>query len=400
MGPAILLVLVLLRSLYELPLSFPRLAERDQQYLLWLAALALAIGCALPAALMYWVQTRASESLKDRERFQVPQATSDGGDVPDQHASEAKQLWKYECDQMARRNDNIALQMNFYGLFATLAVALGAVLLLGRAPLLRYDGSLDAIGAVALAATTAAVICFLGDAGQAVFRLARRDVSARMFAWATRRFVIIVTRAILLAVLLHVDIGAPGPRQPWYFWVLAGASIAIVGEHAATAVSERISRAFGLPPPAQAPGEDLRQIQGLNEQAIQRLQEEGVDSVEALAFHSIPRLFLSTPFVLHQLCDWQDQALLLARVGPEVTKRCRDQLFVRGATELRRLARAHVEPPMPADQVEALARLLGLESAFQVQSFLDQLARDPLTGRLEAHRRALPFKGQHTSPAR
>jgi hypothetical protein len=54
----------------------------------------------------------------------------------------------------------------------------------------------------------------------------------------------------------------------------------------------------------------LTRLQGIDIWTEERLQEEGIDSVQALATVPLERLVVRTPFSTERIVDWVDQALL------------------------------------------------------------------------------------------
>jgi hypothetical protein len=363
--------------------------------LVWmtLGPLALTVLCALPLVLMYCIKSLIVGSLDARTRFHVSSWRAGADHAPgDRATNEASRLWQHEIDQFTRRNLRLWRQGSFYELFCVLVFSLGAVILVGRAKHMG-TGQLDPLGAVALAVTSAAVFSFLGEAGRMIVRVARRDASERMLAWATRRLLVVVTGAALVCTLVITGNfgnmargqGAAGV----FFWVLLGAGTAVLGDRATMAVNDRVARIFSVTAPARR-DEGFKLVEGLCDDDLDRLAEEGIDTVHALAFYSTPKLFLSTPYTLPQICDWQDQCLLVVRLGRTKAAFCREHLLVRGATDMQRVAQDFVADRLLPDEKDDLVKLLGLASKAPAKEMLLALSQDPIAARLEIFRHAMP----------
>lgn len=173
-------------------------------------------------------------------------------------------------------------------------------------------------------------------------------------------------------------------------WLLLGAGMAFLGDQAAAAVSNKVADFFKLPRPTAHPDDGLARIEGMTMLNAQRLSEEGITNAHGLAFCSTPKLFLSTPYTLLELCDWQDQALLQVRLGPVRAAVCREQLMVRGATELMALGRDFMSGKLSKEKKDDLVKLLGLASEVQLHTLMHQAAADVVATRLVIFREAVP----------
>ena len=61
----------------------------------------------------------------------------------------------------------------------------------------------------------------------------------------------------------------------------------------------------------------LSEIEGLSIWHQGRLRQEGIENVQNLATADVPALVIGTPFTVHQIVDWVDQAILLAYASQE-----------------------------------------------------------------------------------
>ena len=375
------IALVLLAGVYAQSLSGALRAGSVVQR--GFGAAVITLGCALPSVLMYCMKVLVVGSLNARVRFRLPLPAERpaGADAED-----ARRLWHHELGQFDQRSSRLSQHVHFYGFFCTVALSVAALLIMGHAA----RGADPARGGVAVAAAAAAVVAFVADVSRMIVRAANRDASARMFAWASKRFLLIVLSAVLLGTLVllgKAEVPLSGGNASW---LLLGAGLAFLGDRASQLVGERVAGALGAPPARRGEPGDLARIDGLSEEDVARLAEEGIASVHALALHATPKLFLATPFTLQQLCDWQDQALLIVRLGASRAALCRDQLALRGATDAQRLARDYLADRLTAEEKGDLAKVLGLSSTVQASALMRRLAEDPVAARLEIFRRAVP----------
>jgi hypothetical protein len=169
--------------------------------------------------------------------------------------------------------------------------------------------------------------------------------------------------------------------------------MAFLGDRAAMSVGERVASVLGIGAAPRPDNRSLLQIDGITEDEAARLAEEGLATPHALAFASTLTLFLSTPFTLQQICDWQDQCLLLVRFTPVKVTLCREQLLWRGLTDAQRAAREFIAGRMSASEAEDITRILGLSGEAKQSAMLRSLAQDPIAERLDLYRRMSPYVG-------
>lgn len=377
-------------TFYQAP-SFQRpMGKGPDEIAVGLTASLIMLGCALPGILMVTVKLLVTGSLHSRQRVRL---RSPGAPVPPAGAraapeDEALAFWNRELEQLGERTSRLARHMRIYSFLATTILSVCAVLVLMPRDSLAAGGS---VRGVALSTGAAALVTFVLDTGRMVVRAARRDASVRMFASATQRFLLIVTATVLFSFLaLLGDIEwTRGDRT--MTWLFLGAAMAFLGDRAALAVGDKVADFLKLPGVAAGRDGSLGRIEGVTAEDAARLSEEGISDVHALAFSSTPKLFLSTPYTLTALCDWQDQALLHVRLGPARAAICREQLLVRGATELMQLARDFVGGKLSKEKRDDLVKLLGLPSEVQLHTVMHQAAADPVAARLAALRTAVPL---------
>jgi hypothetical protein len=234
---------------------------------------------------------------------------------------------------------------------------------------------------IALAVGTAATISFTLHLGQIFFRSASNDATARMMARASRTLLIVSICALFFGALLlegdpmagafpslgsdaaAEDSAPPKPSTPPSNQsnplsgrtgaLLIGIGVALIGERMLRIVTNRAASLLGLEGYAMPQSGDLNVIEGLSEEDAARLAEERIDSIHALAFTPTARIFFNTVYGLPRICDWQDQALLIERVGRTNALLLREQFFIRGAIAARRLALMKFGPPQEKPQEKA-----------------------------------------------
>jgi hypothetical protein len=270
---------------------------------------------------------------------------------------------------------------------------------------------------VAVAVATSFSICL----GRILVRATNRDASARMFAWAPRTLLVTIAAVILLLCLLwHSSASAEGQLiKSQAGFVLVGLTVAVLGHRVLDAVATRAATLLNLPQQKRSDALELSQIDGLSDEDLVRLSEEGIDTIHALAFVSTARLYFNSPYSLERICDWQDQALLIVSVGQLRAQIFREKLMVRGAMDAQRLAEWFVNqkpaqssesnrgpeeqpalpaPPLDSQKVKAAAedqrepkelvsRLLGFASEQHAWEALYSLGRDERIRRLRLYYR-------------
>jgi len=219
---------------------------------------------------------------------------------------------------------------------------------------------------IALAVGTSVTISFTLHLGQIFFRSASNDATARMMARASRTLLIVSVCALFFGALLLEGSpvssiprtpdtalfaeespaagnplspeGKPNPLRGRTGALLIGIGVALIGERMLRIVTNRAASLLGLEGFASPEPGNLNIIDGLSEEDAARLAEERIDSIHALAFTPTARIFFNTVYGLPRICDWQDQALLIERVGRTNALLLREQFFIRGAITARRFA--------------------------------------------------------------
>ncbi|MCC6553046.1 MAG: hypothetical protein IT372_08495, partial [Polyangiaceae bacterium] len=247
----LVIVLVLLAGVYAraftVLVELPSTAGEQSipgTMVLTIGAAAITLACALPVLLMYCMKVLVVGSLNARARYRMPLRRA-GGDAEEARLfDEASRIWAHEVRQFDQRSSRLSQHVNFYGFFGS--AALSATVMLGLRHLVGQGGGAEARGAVALALLAASVGAFVSEVSRMIVRAANRDASARMFAWASKRFLLILLTTAVLCGL--VVIGKPSAALPGgtASWLLLGAGVAFLGDRASQAVGERVAGVLGV----------------------------------------------------------------------------------------------------------------------------------------------------------
>lgn len=279
---------------------------------------------------------------------------------------------------------------------------------------------------MAIAAASAAVCSFALSFGRISVRASIRDTSARMFAYALRGVITSVLAVMLLCTLLwhngdaktaadqndRGELNAQPLKNPTSF-VMVGMLVALIGESVLGQLTGRAASVMNLSHSSRGldGAQSLDRIEGLSEQDVVRLAEEGVDTMHALAMASTPYLYFSTPYSLQRICDWQDQALLITKVGFAMAQSCREKLMIRGGIALQRKADFLIttsgdsgqEDPARQEEnakiFEIIRSALGFISVEQARESLYPLANDEAVRRLRIYARGSVGVPEDTSEA-
>lgn len=266
---------------------------------------------------------------------------------------------------------------------------------------------------MAIAGASAALTSFALSFGRITVRASIRDTSARMFAFALRGVVTSVLAVLLLCTLLwhnhasdsrgrddhdgEVEVLKEQPLKNPASFLMIGMVVALIGESVLSQLTTRAAGVMNLLParPATDGAGTLTIIEGITEQDVLRLGEEGIDSLHALALGSTAHLYFSTPYSLPRICDWQDQALLITNLGFAKAQASREKLMIRGAMDLQRkadflTAPRCADPQKQADNekvFEIIRSSLGFVSVEQARESLYSLANDETIRRLRIYER-------------
>lgn len=337
-------------------------------------ALAVAVMglCLLPKVLTFCLALLLNQLGVDQLRYRLCPAA----DTPDPGCA-ARVLSDWDHEQQRSRAGLLRMTQHagLFGLIASAALTTCALLLYGRPGAgLRHAAAFTVVSAVALS--------FIVHLSRILLRAAHRDASARMFAWATRGELLAILGAVLLVALMRQ------PREPVIAspegFLLAGGVVALFGERVLASIADRAVRVLGLPDVPRRGVEDLPGVGGLSEADLQRLAEEGIETLHGLAYASTARLFFTTPYSLQRLCSWQDEALLQLHLGARA-QALREQLHIRGALAALRLAERLASDGSDAKELEDIVRGLGFAGLGQARLALAALREDEAVWRLRVY---------------
>ena len=318
--------------------------------------------------------------------------------------------WRMETQRLMRVfNARVLFHAMMYSFVLCLVVLASAYVLQSSPPIPTVSGTcLDpakvpcpVIPLVALAVLSASGVSFILDLGYIVVRAASRDLTAPMLAAALKRFLWVLCGALLLVLLLlYVSTGqgiAIACQGKQLSVVVVGATLALFGERATGVVSERAAQTLGMRLRVPESSLELKGIKGLPDSTVERLLEEGIDSIHALAFYSTPRLFLATPYSLARVCDLQDQAGLIDFLDLRRVHILAEQFGVRGiieafdfAKKLLAEATTDEERTRQADELKELRAALGWANENQMRRLLELLVVSPLAAALRIYKSGRP----------
>jgi len=236
---------------------------------------------------------------------------------------------------------------------------------------------------VAWSVLSTATTSFMLSIGRILVRIAGNDATTRTFADAARSYGLCVVSAGLLACL---TVSSTDPESAQAS-IAMGIAVGLLGDRAFLAVSNRAAALLGTEVETIDPGLGIRNIEGIGLEDAQRLQEENITSVHALAFSPAPRLFFNTSQHLQRICDWQDQALLIVTFGETRAKQMREHFQIRGATDAQRLA-SDLDN-LNAEVLQQLVVSLNMPSPTHLRQLFARLLHDRRVDDLRAYRSAV-----------
>ncbi|HEU4536604.1 MAG TPA: hypothetical protein VFS00_20910, partial [Polyangiaceae bacterium] len=237
------------------------------------------IVCALPSLFSYSLIASGQRSLDTRLAFDVPAGPGSSGEGSWGAAfTEARLRWRHEKVHVASARRRTEQNGRLYGFLVSLSLCLCAMVaarsaLFGAAPTTPAER-------VALAVATALFITFARDVGRMAVRVANRDASSRMLAWNIKRLLMTVVGTLLLSGFAFAG-ALPDTLQGPAGWLLMGGAMALFADQVMEAVGDRFAAVFGVKRPPPVDAESLRRLDGLGEDDLERLGEEGVDSIHA-----------------------------------------------------------------------------------------------------------------------
>jgi hypothetical protein len=294
-------------------------------------------GCIAPRLL-----AQLSYSLITRRLATQTIGLDFSSDLDPLQVQRAVACWSYEIKRAGGSRTRAESFASLWGLVTTVALVGATTFLL---PPFHTPGEPFAKthNMVAFAVVGSASTRFLLDLARICIRISNDDVSKRMFAETLRTLILSVIATLALVMVtglasktLATD-GSTGLTAVLQSMGL-GAGVAIVGPPLFDHIVGRLSEMLGLAKPQPSSLTPLTVLPGLNAADIDRLAQEGLDSVEALVGTPPPRIFLNTRFSLQRISDWVDRGILICRLGPTGAAALQARTGILGALELRQMA--------------------------------------------------------------
>jgi len=287
--------------------------------------------------------------------------------------------WRYElqrvCWSLSRAQSFAAL----WGLVTTLTLVTAAVFLLP--PLHPTGAALSPYAALAEAVVAAAGTRFLLDFARICVRTSNDDASKRMFAEALQALILsVIATAGVVLLGRAVGLDFPSPQVEEAGDVLPifglGAAVAILGAPAFELLQRRLGGVLQAEGRSGKDSIHLGVLGGISGVDIERLGEEGIESLEGLVNTPVSRVFLNTRFSLQRICDWMDRGLLVVRIGPDAAAEVTARAGLMGARELVAAWAAGKGERAPA-VVTVVRKALHLDNDQEAALLIDGIAGDP-----------------------
>jgi hypothetical protein len=344
-------------------------------------ALLLGLGCSLPVIL----GNVAARLVKEAGTTDLPDSTAtkampmQASEVP---ADIDARDWLHACRTVSlewtRRNvvcTHADLHAKIWGFLGTLAVS-GCVMVLATSGASGLDPSPpDASSAdvskVALAVLAAVAISFLLSFAQVLVRSAEHDANTALFSNASRDLVVSMVVSVVAATLLAKQGSDPGA-------VGLGLCAGLLGPRALGPLKERAASALGVRVTTDGSSLCLAMIEGLTDDVVDRLGEERIRSVHALATTNTPRIYFSTPYTWEQIADWQAQAVLLEQLGLAGFAKFKERSPIRGVHDALRMLSNE-------SSLADFAKALGLAGGPEMQRVIDTLGSSKALRMLEVY---------------
>ncbi len=353
----------------------------------------LAIGAGmLPYLLSYWVSLILSQR-SNRVRCKLWTSAQSDADQTNLY-KRASALWDFESDRFQRILHQASDYVFLFGSMASIVIEFCAISYIIVRTVGKHGYSADQV-ALTVGVGTSALVYFAVSFGNFLQRASNLDANARLFAGACRNLLLVIPSSFFLIGIMCSSAALKELCSNDFGAALVGAAIGLLGDRIFGEVTDRAANFLGVKNLTPQHTSDLRQIDGLNDEDVARLGEEGVDSVHALAFAPTPRLFFNTIYSLQCICDWQDQALLIEFMGPAKVQTFREKFMVRGVLDARMIVRQilgstkgaaiktkyALSPVAAADKTE-ISKLLGFNTEIQMELAFLSIAEDEVIARL------------------
>ncbi len=274
------------------------------------------------------------------EPGKVPSQDTGGESTADAHKQKSlwdqiEVEWDFERNRFSAIEAAAAQQSFMYGAVTSLTLIVCAVLIAPMALHPESEPKMIELGAIGVASATAS--SFLLNGGRIMVRVASQETSSRMFAWASKLQLVSALAGALLGMLVaNQIIHLPGKEVSAA--VIGGLLIGFLGGRAIQAIVESAAASLsGVKiPKTELEEVDLKKLDGVDVDDLERFIEEGITSIHDLAKTPTPRLYFNTQYSLQMICDWQSQAILFDKLQ-DSTQTFRIAHGVRGAIDAVRI---------------------------------------------------------------
>jgi hypothetical protein len=342
----------------------------------WLLGLLVFAPFAIMALLMFDLRSiRAARHFTVVPR--VPSTTSVSGPHAEccrarwlEECDAIKTSWSYEKERISRLQCRLVLQGLLFGDLCTFALMCSALVAAAGAPHAR---------GIACSVAAAAATGFFINLGRLLLRISGGDITTRTLSWAIRSQILVIIADAGLCMLLGDE--AQSVERALVIGVFVGAT----GSSAIQFMLEKASKLLNTGTVAAQRASPLLDIEGVTEEHVERLAEEGILSMHDLAYVPTARLFFATTYSLPQICNWQDRALLRIGFGKAAADALRQKMCIRGAVDLMTLAhQLSFGEPADASVRTDLATALQIEGS-ALAMMLPTMAHDENAMRIRSY---------------
>jgi hypothetical protein len=292
-------------------------------------------------------------------------------DVSNDARQRAADAWSYEYHQtQIRQVTSVHLQMALFGLLIS-GTLIPCLLEIQAAHLPQLLESKVIAWSTWIAWTTLASV--MTTAATSVGNLLVRSVSgniSKTIASAILSYCRCVAVGCLLACLTVPVAGA----EHLSIGIALGVAVGLLGERLFGVLSKFVREFESVHSEDQVLRREFRRIEGPAIEDMRRLQAQGISTIHALAFASIPRMFFMSSIELSRLCDWQDQALLHVYLGENRATSLRQTFRIRGMLGFYDLTKQ-----IPRELLPQFVETMGLTGEAQVDPFLKIVGNADIT---------------------
>lgn len=293
-------------------------------------ALVLFAICVAPYPFTVWLSQLIQRNLATEFVLSLPEDNKDSDPYWSMVYQTTVELWTSERTSRSQAFAKAHDFAHMLGFLVSSTLAASSVTLLHSVVGAMHNGGVPRAAMVAIAVGMATIVAFGIEAGRIAVRVATFDASSKMFARAVQTLLSVIIAAFFLPTVLMSAASSQIANSVTSIAIL-GAAVGILGRRALAFAVDRAQTALQGPVVNPQDRSDLAQLDGITDDDIDRLSEEGIVSVHALAFCSPAKLYFNTVYPLARVCDWQDQALLIEYFGKSKSQNLRENVGIRGA---------------------------------------------------------------------